>query len=224
MVMRLPIAIYGRREVTAAFILWFVLSIPFYFLSPLIPLFLLAVPAAVLVFFRDPHRSVSAVGPGVVLSPADGRVADIREVDRAPYLESECLCIGIFMSVLNVHVNRSPLAGEVEYVEHVPGRHHDARNAISGSENEHNHIGIAVCCGGRVLVKQIAGLIARRIVCEVGPGDKLERGQKIGMIKFGSRLEVYIPLACGPAVGVKVGDRVKAGIDVLARMDLTERA
>jgi phosphatidylserine decarboxylase len=123
------------------------------------------------------------------------------------------------MSLVSVHVNRSPCAGRVEAVEHRPGRFLDARDPAASAENESASlaIGDAEGRGSRLLVRQVAGLLARRIVCATAVGDRLERGQRIGMIKFGSRAEVYVPVEAGFDVAVKIGNSVKAGETILGR-------
>jgi phosphatidylserine decarboxylase len=165
-------------------------------------------------FFRNPERPCQA-GPGELLSPADGAVADIEEVDAPVFLEGKALRVGVFMSVFNCHVNRAPAGGTVEMVQHFPGKFFDARDERSMAENEHNFIGLRMPDGRSILVNQIAGLLARRIVCAASPGDALVRGERFGMVKFGSRLELFVPLSDGPEARVKVGEKVKAGRDVL---------
>jgi len=214
--MRIPLTAYGLRELLAGSVLclgaaalcvW--LAPPLAVLPALCWLFLLS-------FFRDPKRPC-ACAEAELLSPADGTVSDIEEVAAPAFLEGRALRIGIFMSILNVHVNRSPAAGTVRQVWHVPGRFHDARTGAARTENEHNFVGLQLADGHHVLVNQVAGVVARRIVCNVAMGQQLQRGERIGMVKFGSRVELYIPVADGPQPLVKVGDRVKGGLTVLAR-------
>ncbi len=169
-----------------------------------------------LAFFRDPERRPPQE-PDALLSPADGVVRDIGEVSPPGYLDGPAVRIGVFMSVFNVHVNRSPAAGTVEWTEHTPGRYLDARDGRAAVENEHNLIGLRRADGRRLLVNQIAGAVARRIVCAVRPGQHLAAGERLGMIKFGSRLELFIPLADKHVVIVKPGDKVVAGRSLLAR-------
>ena len=168
-------------------------------------------------FFRDPERSPPE-GDSKLLSPADGRVADITEAAEDEFLGCDAVRIGIFMSIFNVHVNRAPVSGTVVFRDHRPGKFRNAMSAAASAENECSLIGIECAGGQRVLVKQIAGLIARRIVCACGVGDAVERGGRIGMVKFGSRLEVYVPRTAGLAVAVAVGDRVRAGRSVLGEL------
>jgi len=177
-----------------------------------------AVLVFVVAFFRDPARQVPAEA-GALVAPADGTVTEIAEAVEPQFLRAPAHKIGIFMSLASVHVNRSPCAGLVEAVEHRPGRFLDARDAAASAENESTAvvIGDAEGRGIRVLVRQVAGVLARRIVCAAAVGDRLERGQRFGMIKFGSRVEVYVPVEAGFDVAVKFGDRAKGGETVLGR-------
>jgi phosphatidylserine decarboxylase len=169
-----------------------------------------------LLFFRDPERRAGGP-PDELLSPADGTVRDVEQVQPPAFLEGPAVRVGIFMSLLDVHVNRSPAAGTVRWVSHHPGAFHDARTRAAVRENEHNLLGLELADGRRLLVNQIAGRIARRIVCEPAVGDALERGQRFGMVKFGSRVELYLPVADQYEVVVHPGDRVRAGRSALAR-------
>ena len=177
------------------------------------PLFALAL-IFVLWFFRDPERR-SKAAETALLSPADGKIVEIVEVDESEYVGGRALKIAIFMSVFNVHVNRSPSPATVEWVRHEPGKFMNAISAQAGLENEHTLVALRDGSQRPVLVNLVAGLIARRIVCAVGPGDALERGQRLGMIKFGSRVEVFLPLDSGFDVAVKLGETVQAGATVL---------
>lgn len=216
--MRIPLTEYGRREILIGALFFGVLAVLGFLLYP--PL--MAVPAilyvGILAFFRDPNRSGST-DAGDLLSPADGTVADIEEVEPPVFLEGPVLRVGVFMSVFNVHVNRMPCSGEVRCVEHHPGAHHDARSGECQMENEHNFVGIETPEDKSILLNQIAGMVARRIVCDVRSGEKVTRGQRFGMVKFGSRLELYVPLSDNPEPRVKVGDKVKAGHDVLVHCE-----
>ena len=169
--------------------------------------------SGLLFFFRDPDRDVSPE-PGAFLAPADGRVLNVEQVNEPTYLRSPALKVSIFLSVLDIHVNRAPMAGEVELVRHVPGSFLRAFLPKASHANEHNLIGITDG-STRVLVKQIAGALARRVVCWLSPGERLEAGQRIGMIKFGSRVELFLPVAS--EVVIRPGDRVRAGATVIAR-------
>ena len=171
----------------------------------------------VLRFFRDPDRQAPA-GDGLFVSPADGRVADITPVGPDSPLGRDGLRIGIFMDIFNVHVNRSPEAGRVEKIEHPDGSFLDARHPDAPQRNDSATIYLTGARGGRevpFVVRQVAGRIARRIVTDLAPAQQLARGQRIGMIKFGSRLELLVPREQAGEVRVRVGDRVRAGLTVL---------
>ncbi|HYE98176.1 MAG TPA: phosphatidylserine decarboxylase, partial [Planctomycetota bacterium] len=162
-------------------------------------------------FFRDPSRRVPQ-DPGLLVSPADGTVVEISEVQETEFLKAPCHKIGIFLSVFDVHVNRAPCDGPVKAARYSPGRFLDARHPDCGACNESNALHV-----GDVVVKQIAGLIARRIVCDVRPPDVVARGQRIGMIKFGSRTELYVPKDQVREIRVRLNEKVKGGETVLAR-------
>jgi phosphatidylserine decarboxylase len=169
----------------------------------------------VLLFFRDPERRADC-GPEDLLSPADGVVHDVGEVASPGFLDGPAVRIGVFMSVLDVHVNRSPVDGAVRWTSYHPGKFHDARAEASLTENEHHLMGLELRDGRRLVVNQIAGLVARRIVCAASEGDSLRRGQRFGMVKFGSRVELYLPCTDPYEIRVEPGDRVRAGLTVLA--------
>ncbi|MEI6231714.1 MAG: phosphatidylserine decarboxylase [Planctomycetota bacterium] len=191
------------------------------FLPPILwPLMLLPlIPLGVVVwFFRDPDRR-GPNEPNTYLSPADGTVADIIEVDAPDFICGKALRIGIFLSPLNVHVNRAPCDGVVRFVQFKSGEFLPAYDPEAPTRNESASMGMVSKDGHKTITKQITGLLARRIVCEAKDGDALARGQRYGMIKFGSRTELYIPLTDKPASLVKVGDVVKGGETVLARIN-----
>jgi phosphatidylserine decarboxylase len=170
-------------------------------------------------FFRDPLRHVpTALPQGTMLSPADGRVSRIEVVERHEALAGEALVIRIFLSVLNVHVNRSPYDGEVISTTHRPGRYLDARSEESARVNESVLTLLSIDGGERLGIKQISGAIARRIVCPIAPGDRLVRGQRFGMIKFGSTTELILPRPSDVEVLVREGDAVRGGLTPLARL------
>ena len=156
-------------------------------------------------FFRDPERSAD-YKDGEFYSPADGRVVEISESEHA--FTGTAKKVGIFMNVFSVHVNRSPCTGQVDYIEYVPGKKIAAFAPKAAEINERNYVGLSTQWG-RVMMVQIAGLVARRIVCRLRRGDILEAGQRYGMIKLGSRVDLYLPE--NTAIRVKLGDNVKAG-------------
>lgn len=174
--------------------------------------FLIVVLIFVLAFFRDPDRTPPR-GESLVISPADGRVVVIREVEENEYMKSPCLQLSIFMSPFDVHVNRFPISGRVAYFKHIPGKHLVAFDEKSSDRNERTHIAIENGTT-RVFFKQIAGFIARRIITSVQVGDNAIAGERFGMIRFGSRVDVIVP--SNSDVKVKVGDRTVAGETVLA--------
>jgi phosphatidylserine decarboxylase len=166
-------------------------------------------------FFRDPERPIPA-GPGAVVSPADGKVVFVEEVREERYLNGPALRIAIFMNVFDVHVNRAPVAGTVTVAQHRDGCFKAAWREDASTLNEQMAL-VLEAKGRRVLVVQIAGLLARRIVSYVQPGQPLEKGERLGMICFGSRVDLYLPPEA--KLLVKVGDRVKAGSSIVAKWE-----
>jgi phosphatidylserine decarboxylase len=187
--------------VVAALVAW--LTIPALAAVPLL------LAAFFLWFFRDPERRIPAV-QGAIVSPADGKVTDISAVQEDG---QRCTRISIFLSVFDVHVNRSPVSGVIEDIRYQKGKFGNAMSAASAEQNEQNVVTIRADAG-RVVMKQIAGLLARRIVFTKKVGDRLERGERVGLIKFGSRTDVIFP--ADAEMKVRVGDRVKGGSTVLA--------
>ncbi len=177
-----------------------------------IPLWLVAI--FVIQFFRDPPRQVPTQA-GAVLSPADGRIVKVERV-RDAYTERDTLLISVFMNVFNVHSNRAPVDGTVERVTYARGNFVNADLDKASTENERNAMVMTLASGERITVVQVAGLIARRILCYVKPGDVLTRGQRYGFIRFGSRVDVYLPLSARPKVAV--GDVVYATTTVIAEL------
>ena len=166
----------------------------------------------VLQFFRDPGRLIP-LNPKAVLSPADGRIVVVAKA-HDPYADREALKISVFMNVFNVHSNRAPVDGKIEKVEYFPGKFVNADLDKASIENERNALVIKAANGETVTCVQVAGLIARRILCYVNASDVLARGQRYGFIRFGSRVDVYLPLSARPLV--VVGDKVSATETVLA--------
>lgn len=167
-------------------------------------------------FFRDPNR-VTPNGTGMVVSPADGKVIVVKPVEQGPGIDAPCIKISIFMSVFNVHVNRIPYNGTVKHVIYHPGKFLSANLDKASAENEQNAVVITTTDGHEIGFVQIAGLIARRILCDLQSGDKVVRGRRYGMICFGSRLDVYLPGDTTPMVSV--GDKVQAGSSVLGTIN-----
>jgi phosphatidylserine decarboxylase len=196
----LGIAVVVALVVTFFSAVW---SIPFW----IIALF-------VLQFFRDPARVIPQK-QNAVLSPADGRIV-VVERTQDPYAGREALKISVFMNVFNVHSNRAPVDGKIENVQYFPGKFVNADLDKASIENERNALTITTTAGQLVTCVQVAGLIARRILCYVNVGDFLARGQRYGFIRFGSRVDVYLPLSAIPKV--VVGDRVSATETILAEL------
>ncbi|MBU1570301.1 MAG: phosphatidylserine decarboxylase family protein [Proteobacteria bacterium] len=172
----------------------------------------LAVTVFICYFFRDPDRVVP-MEEGAVVSPADGRVIIAGPVDENPFFEGMSIKISIFMSVFNVHVNRIPHEGRVLKISYSPGKFFSANLDKASKENEHNAVLIETDTGKKICMVQIAGLIARRIICRLKEGDVVSRGDRFGIICFGSRLDVYLPSDAKTCV--QLGSRVKAGETIL---------
>ncbi len=168
----------------------------------------------ILQFFRDPPREIPA-DPAAILSPADGRVVTVERAED-PFLKRDALKFSVFMNVFNVHSNRSPVDGEVREVWYHAGKFFNAALSKASVENERNALWIRMPGGADVTCVQVAGLIARRILCYVKAGDPLKRGQRFGFIRFGSRVDLYLPLSAVPKVSV--GDTVYAASTVLAQL------
>jgi phosphatidylserine decarboxylase len=167
---------------------------------------------AICCFFRDPDR-VIPTAPGAVVSPADGKVIKAGHLEENPYLEGPCLQVSIFMTVFNVHVNRVSCGGTIQKTAYHPGKFFSANLDKAQTKNEQNAIFVKTDNDKEICIVQIAGLVARRIICFVNKGDKLRRGQRFGLICFGSRLDVYLPYDM--ALNVSVGEKVKAGTSIL---------
>jgi phosphatidylserine decarboxylase len=174
-----------------------------------------------LAFFRDPYR-VCPDDPDILLAPADGKITDIETIDDNPYLGKGALRIGIFLSIFNTHINRSPCKARIEAITYKKGQYKNALNPESSRVNESNEIRLTRVDSpqNKLIVKQISGAIARRIVCKTREGDLLLAGEQFGMIKFGSRTELYV--ACSDSkykvqCTIRLGDKVKAGLTTLVR-------
>lgn len=178
-------------------------------------LFFLAVTFFVCFFFRDPERVIPEK-KGAVVSPADGKVVEVSVVPESDFVPEKMLKISIFMSIFNVHVNRTPDNGTVTDVVYYPGKFFSANLDKASRDNERNAVSLEIGRGRKLIVVQVAGLIARRIICKIRKGDRLSRGERFGMICFGSRLDVYLPPDTAPAVSV--GDKVLAGTSVLGHL------
>ena len=185
-----------------------------WFVSAWLSLIFLALSLFTIAFFRDPNRPVPP-GPNLIVAPADGRVRDIVELDEKEVLKTKTRRVGIFLSIFDVHTNRAPIDGRIVYRQHHAGLCLDARDPNCSEKNE------AMTWAfenprGAIVVRQLTGAIARRIVAWANVGDELKKGQRFGMIRFGSRTELYLPLDA--EVLVKTGDHVSGGSTVIARL------
>lgn len=166
-------------------------------------------------FFRDPER-IPPTGNGLIVSPADGKVVGIKQVEAGGLFSEAPTCVSIFLSPLDVHVNRAPVGGNVEEVRYQSGKFFAAYKDKASQNNEQNALRIVDAKGRRLGVVQIAGVVARRIVCYVKKGDSLERGQKIGLIMFGSRTDLFLP--AGSRLDIVEGQRVRGGETIVGRL------
>ena len=180
----------------------------------LLAVVMIVVAGWVAYFFRDPERTGER-GARVVTSPADGKVVLITEVDEPAFIHGRALRVSIFMNVFNVHVNRYPVSGTVKYVQYNPGKFLNAAVEKSSLENEQRSVGIE-SGAYRILVRQIAGLIARRIVTYSREGERVEQGERMGLIRFGSRVDVFMPT--DTKIRVKIGDLTTAGTTAIAEL------
>jgi phosphatidylserine decarboxylase len=184
------------------------------FVSMWLSLIFLALFLFTIAFFRDPNRPVPA-GPNLIVAPADGRVRDIVELDEPEILKTKMRRVGIFLSIFDVHTNRAPIDGRIVYRQHHAGLCLDARDPKCSEKNEAMTWAFENSRGA-IVVRQLTGAIARRIVAWANVGDELKKGERFGMIRFGSRTELYLPLDA--EVLVKTGDHVSGGCTVIARL------
>ena len=180
--------------------------------------FCLVIWGLVLYFFRDPDREFQHL-PNVAVSPGDGIVRDITTYREKEYLDIDFIRIGIFLSIFDVHVQRAPLKGEVDFVTHQKGKNHPAYSPAASLENDQIVMGIKTKYG-MIMVKQISGILARKCINFVEPGDQIESGQRYGLIKFGSRVELFLPPDA--KVLCSVGEKVKGGLTPIAKMKETK--
>jgi phosphatidylserine decarboxylase len=179
--------------------------------APILPLVLLVFTLS---FFRDPEANVPA-DPKLIVAPATGKIVEVKTVNEFQFLGGEATMVAIFLSVFDVHVQRAPIGGTIKFVQYNKGRFLDARNPDASLQNENRIVGIESADGFRVTVRQISGLIARRIVGWARPGAALAKGERFGMIRFGSRVELFVPP--GTEIAVKVGDYATGGETIIAR-------
>ncbi|MCX7737407.1 MAG: phosphatidylserine decarboxylase family protein [Candidatus Kapabacteria bacterium] len=216
---------YGIDNIIVMLIAGFVLiTISAFFIRGWISilLFILGLILVVMtfIFFRDPERKIPLVAidnENIILSPADGKVVDISETYENYYINGSCIKISIFLSPLDVHVNRSPVTGIVEFYKYIKGDYLVAYHPKSSELNEQSIIGVKTIYG-KVVFKQIVGILARRLVCDLKEGDSIKAGERFGMMKFGSRMDVFFEK--NAEINVKIGDKVVGGVSILAKMKL----
>lgn len=232
--MRIPLTKYGWPQVVvfpAGVILlmagFAVIAASFweYWAILAVEILLLIVLIWTLMFFRDPHR-VCPADEDVLLAPADGKITDIEQLGENGFIEGPALRIGIFLSLFNTHINRAPCNVRVETITYKEGQYRNAMNPQSGRINESNTLGLIRTDPpkDRLILRQISGAIARRIVCEAAEGRELAGGQKFGMLKFGSRTELYVPVREEVKCLVLIGDKVKAGLTPLVKYEMNSPA
>ena len=167
-------------------------------------------------FFRDPHRTAVKPLPDEILSAADGKVVKIAEVEEGEFLKSKCIQVSVFMSIWSVHVNYYPVSGDVVYSRHHQGKYLVAWHPKSSEKNERTSVAIKTETGKILFLRQIAGYVARRVVCYAKEGDRARAGEQMGFIKFGSRVDFFLPV--DSEIRVKAGDKVRACQSVIAKI------
>jgi len=207
--------VIGIIIIVAALITVSIIFIGSDILKYLLIIFSILLLAFTFYFFRDPERTTPQ-GENIIIAPADGKIIFVKEVFEDKFLKSDAVQVSIFMSPLNVHINRFPVSGQIEYFEHIPGKYLVAFEDKASKANERTLIGVD---NGKfkLLFKQIAGFIARRIVADLRVGMKTTAGERFGMIKFGSRVDVIMPK--NAVIKIKVNDTVKAGETILAEIN-----
>lgn len=230
LIMRIPVTKYGWPQVAtypaiiiAAMVICLAAGI--LYLNPWavvsIEILLGLALTCVLFFFRDPHR-ISPPDDRVLLAPADGKITDIRTVQEDGFIGGVALRIGIFLSIFDTHINRAPCNARVERITYTPGRYKNALSPACGHVNERNDLEMKRIDTpeDRLIVRQISGTVARRIVCDAYQGQELASGQKFGMIKLGSRTELYLTAHENAKCLVQVGDKVKAGLTQIVKYEI----
>lgn len=207
-----PIARPGLPLIFAAAFITFVLALAGYGIAALIGI---AVTLFICCFFRDPDRVTPDIADAVIC-PADGRIVFTGIVENNPFLPGRRMKVGIFMSVFNVHVNRVPMTGTVEKISYFPGSFMPADRSAASTKNEHNALIMKTEAGTVIGFVQVAGLIARRIICNIKEGDDINAGQRFGMICFGSRVDVYLPPES--TLNIRMGEHVQAGTTILGHI------
>jgi phosphatidylserine decarboxylase len=218
--MRFPMRAQTLFEARWILLILALAGVAVWFVSAWLSLFFLALFLFTIAFFRDPDRPVPP-NPSLIVAPADGRVRDIVDLDEEEVLKRKGRRIGIFLSIFDVHTNRAPIDGRIVYRQHHEGLCLDARNPDCPEKNEAMTWAFENA-RGTIVVRQLTGAIARRIVAWAKVGDEMKKGERFGMIRFGSRTELYLPLDA--EVLVKTGDHVSGGFTVIARLPNDERA
>lgn len=212
------------KEGSGILVFSLILTIIFFLLSVLtrsnifsgITVLFVGITLFIVFFFRDPEREITQ-GEGIILSPADGRVVEISTFEQNDFLGSGGSKVAIFLSAFNVHINRNPINGTVRYVKYTSGGFNAAYKEKASAENEQNELGLEND-QVKLILKQIAGTIARRIVCRIKEGDQVKIGERFGMIKFGSRAELFLPEKV--KISVRLNQKVKAGKTVIGTYDV----
>lgn len=214
-----PTLTLSAMMLTLVWLVFYLLSFPAWLLY-LVALLGVGFWLFLLQFFRAPERHTSP-RPGHILSPADGKVVIIAEVEEPEYFQDRRLQVSIFMSPVDVHANRSPVTGHITYAKYHPGKYLVAWHPKSSLLNERHTLVARDEQGREILYRQIAGAVARRIVCYVNEGDAISQGEEYGFIKFGSRLDLFLPL--GTELSVGLGDKTKAGLTWIGRLPAAAR-
>lgn len=228
--MRIPLTKYGLPQVIAYPAMIVAVMIAYLVVGALylsawavisVEVLLAAALLWVFSFFRDPHRPVSAYKE-ILLAPADGKVTDIEIVAEDNFIGGRALRIGVFLGIFDVHINRAPCNVKVEKITYKPGKYKNALNPAAGRINESNDVAMTRTDSpeDKLVVRQISGAITRRIVCTARQGQELTGGEKFGMIKFGSRTELYLPVREDAKCLVRVGDKVKAGLTPIVKYEI----
>jgi phosphatidylserine decarboxylase len=229
--MRIPLTKYGWPQVVtipvvvlavmAAFLLIGILLLPAWAIVS-IELILAVILIWILTFFRDPER-YCPLDKNLLVAPADGKITDIEIVEEKNYIGGAAIRFGIFLSIFDTHINRAPCNVKVENITYKKGQYKNAKNPLSGRVNESNELSLIRTDNprDRLIVRQISGAIARRIVCHAQQGQNLSGGEKFGMIKFGSRTELFAPASKNTKCLVKIGDKVKAGQTPLLKYEIS---
>lgn len=197
--------------------LWLV-PVTLWFLQLALVMLALLLVVFILQFFRNPIRKIAKADDSVIYAPADGKIVVIEEVEETEFLNERCLQVSIFMSPLNVHVNRNPISGSILYSKYHPGKYLMAWNPKASTENERTTVVYQRSDGNRILMRQIAGFLARRIVNYLKVGDKVQQGEDMGFIKLGSRVDLFLPL--GTNIKVALGDMVEGNLTTIAHLPL----